>query len=297
LEEMNTFSLRVCRDGRIMLRVASLEREEDPNAIQNPEEATGRWGEYLDYLNAFYLLLDSATVERQRFHYFNLHEITTRDAFRVTFENGNELSASSPIESVGASFQFGRYLSTYLTGVPVQHTPQIAHRVVIPLEDITHAVHQFAQAFPTTALVNALAAFAKALGEYKAGNYETSIVLAWFVTETAIVHFWNVHLDSMNAELEGGRKRINAERRKFLTGRDFTISIVSNLLELWGVFPHTLFSEIDDVRGFRNAVVHRKDFSPTGQNALLAIRLARAMIERRWGFNFTPNEQPNWKFL
>src|ERR1700680_1161916 len=62
-QETDAYTIRVCRDGRIMLRVEALEREHDPEAHTPIEETVKRWGEYLDYLNAFYLLLDSSTIE------------------------------------------------------------------------------------------------------------------------------------------------------------------------------------------------------------------------------------------
>ncbi|QPK62234.1 hypothetical protein IVG45_15435 [Methylomonas sp. LL1] len=64
LHETSTYTIKVCRDGRIMLRVEALEQVQ-PNEgnIPLPTEATVKaWGEYLDFLNAFYLLLDSATI-------------------------------------------------------------------------------------------------------------------------------------------------------------------------------------------------------------------------------------------
>src|SRR5574337_2092156 len=86
--QTDVYALKVCRDGRILIRISKLESGEPFGADQPIEEVVQRWGDYLDYLNAFYLLLDSATLEVDNFAPFNLHEITNRDAFRFTYENG-----------------------------------------------------------------------------------------------------------------------------------------------------------------------------------------------------------------
>jgi hypothetical protein len=76
----------------------------------------------------------------------------------------------------------------------------------------------------------------------------------------------------------------------YLTGRDFPICLVSNLLELWDVLPNPLFRDIDAVRGFRNQIVHpTRNFEPNAEEAQLAMKTVHAMIERRWGLRFVPN--------
>ena len=287
-QENERFAVKVCRDGRIMLRITALEQdvysEEAPGRI---EATVRRWGEYLDYLNAFYLLLDSSMIELGRFEYFNLHEITNRDAFRVTYENGKSAGEVIASESIASVFQMGRYSSSYRPGVPIEFDSRIIVRQVVPINVIADAANSFAKVVAIPGLEKRLASFAKSLSEYKIGNYETSIVLAWFITEAAISHLWKSHVDRLNQDLKDGGKRINAKRKEYLTGRDFPISIVSNLLELAGVLEYSLFADIDSVRGFRNKIVHGRDFTPGASEAQLAMKTAQSMIERLWGIRFT----------
>jgi hypothetical protein len=289
-QETERFSIKVCRDGRIMLRITALEQDVDSEKAAVPIEGTvRRWGEYLDYLNAFYLLLDSSMIELTRFEYFNLHEITNRDAFRVIYEDGKSGGESIARESIASVFQMGRYSSSYRPGVPIEDDPRIMMRQVVPINVIAHAATSFAQVVAIPGLEKTLASFAKSLSEYKVGNYETSVVLAWFITEAAISHLWKSHVDGLNRDLKDGGKRINRERKDYLTGRDFPISIVSNLLELADVLPYSLFADIDSVRGFRNKIAHGRDFSPGPNEAQLAMKTAQSMIERLWGMRFTPS--------
>ncbi|MFH1910992.1 MAG: hypothetical protein ABIK91_03035 [Pseudomonadota bacterium] len=287
--QTDAFTIKVCRDGRIMLRIEALEHSVDGQAHAPIEDTVKKWGEYLDYLNAFYLLLDSSTIKLAKLAYFNLHEITNRDAFRVTYENGKSIGENIVIESIASVFQMGRYSSSYRTGVPIQYDPQIMMRQVISADVIAHAVESFAQVVASPGLEKPLASFAKSLSEYKVGNYETSVVLSWFITEAAISHLWKIHVDSLNRDFQDGRKRINRDRRDYLTGRDFPISLVSNLLELWDALPHPLFQDIDVVRGFRNKIVHGRDFAPGANEAQLAMKTAQEMIDRLWGLRFIPN--------
>lgn len=134
-----------------------------------------------------------------------------------------------------------------------------------------------------------MASFAKSLSEYKVGNYETSIVLSWFVAEGGINLIWGKHIMELNADLPGGEKRINRGRRDFLTGRDFTVSIISNLLELWGLLPNEIFRDIDAVRGFRNKIVHGHSFQLGAEECQLALQIAQWMIAKEWDIDFTPN--------
>ena len=287
--ETDSYTIKICRDGRIMLRIEALEGGQGQDQPGRIEDIVRRWGEYLDFLNAFYLLLDSAMLEVANFAYFDLHEITNRDAFRVHYEDGKSVGENIAMESVVSVFQMGRYLSNYSHGVPIEYDSRITMRPVVSMDVIQRASTVFASVIRSPGSEKDLASFAKGLSEYKIGNYETSLILAWFITEGSIAHLWERHLASLNREFENGQKKINRERHDFLVGRDFTISMVSNLLELWEVLPNSLFKDIDTVRGFRNKIVHKLKYSPNATDAQLALQTAQVMIERIWNISFIPS--------
>jgi hypothetical protein len=284
-QDTDAYKIKVSRDGRIMLRVEALEQEY-PEAHTPIEQTVKRWGEYLDYLNAFYLLLDSSTIELSGTYYFNLHEITFRDAFRVRYEGGKCVGENVAIESIASVFQMGRHSSSYRLGIPIELDPQITMRQVISLDVIQHASSAFAKVVAAPGLEKTLASFAKSLSEYKVGNYETCVVLSWFITETAVSRLWRTHIDKLNSDLIDGRKRVNRERSDFFTGRDFPVSVVSNVLELWGTLSYDQFQDIDAVRRSRNKIVHGHNFAPDSSDARLAMKTAQAMIDRLWGLRF-----------
>ena len=287
------FSLKVCRDGQILIQVKKLEERKDGSDPSKPismKDRVGLWGEYLDYLNTFYLLLDSATIDVDKLACFDFQEITSRDAFRVTFENEREPSQGvDPSQSFASIFLMGRHLSSYRNGLPLEVDSRLSCREVISIDAISHASEQFALIISQSGSEKVLASFAKSLSEYKIGNYEISIVLAWFITEAIVNDLWSTHLDSLNQDLPNSRRRINTDRRKILTGTDFTISIVTNLLELFDVLEGDWLEKVDKVRKCRNKIAHTNTFSPGVDEAELAIAVAQEMIARKWKITLNPD--------
>ena len=288
-DERETHTIKVCRDGRVMIRIESLEAIDDQVENIPIEETVKRWGDYLDYLNSYYLLLDSSTIEISNLAYFSLHEITNRDAFRIRYEDGKSVGENIAAESIASVFQMGRYLSSYRQDVPIEYDQRILMRQVISDDVIRHASEKFSAVVATPGLQKMLSSFAKSLSEYKVGNYETSIVLSWFITEEALSKLWQEHIEGLNEKFESGRRRVNRERKDFLTGRDFTISAISNLLELWGILPFEQFQKVDKVRGYRNKIVHSLGFVPGAGESQLALNVAKSMIGRIGNVEFTPS--------
>ena len=278
-KETESYALRVCRDGRILLRVPALEHDNHIDKLSG----------YLDYLNAFYLLLDSATLEIDHRSHFNLHELTHRDVIRVTYREDGTVSENLPSESVASTFQLGRYLSSYRPDLPIRLDSRISMRQVsvVSLKAITHACTLFESVVSSPQIVTTLSSFAKSLAQYKVENYSISLILAWFIIESDINRLWKQKIDSLNHDIRGVR-RINSDRKKYLTGRDFTISIVSNMTELFGVLDHALFKDIDRIRKCRNDLVHEEKL-PSAADACLAMKTALSMIESRWSVKLTPN--------
>jgi hypothetical protein len=101
-----------------------------------------------------------------------------------------------------------------------------------------------------------LSDLAKSLSEYKIGNYPISLVNAWFVCEREISDRWQVFVESRAKKYGDGRERVNRERREFLTGRDFTASVMSNILELMDVFTNDDLRTLDEIRKARNDIAH-----------------------------------------
>lgn len=279
--ESDTYTLILCRDGRFMLRVDALEqRIAGLNVSEGFHETVSLWGEYLDFLNALYLLFDSALLEVSSITLFTLNELTRRDVFREVIEGGRTTSEGLQTESVVSYYQMCRYISSYQQDLPVSMDHRILQRMLAPEASVRRAFDNFQRVMARPGTEKILASYSKGLSEYKIGNYETAVVLSWFIIEAAVVGIWKRHIDGMNRDMEGGTRRINAERKKLLTGRDFTLSMISQLLELWDVLPNDLFRNIDAVRQTRNAIVHRSATSISAAETQLALNTAMEMIGR-----------------
>lgn len=246
-------AVNICKDGMILLRLAELEaRIAIDNDMRPIEASVAFWNEYLNLANVYYLLLDCSLVEISKFAYFQLSEITNRDAFRCIFENGREVGQSIASESFSSQLQMDRYRSI---SNPERNT-RLLHRPSIHEQVFEHCFDRFVPIVRNTQLVKRLSDLAKSVSEYKIGNYPVSLVNAWFVCEREISDRWQTFIDARATTFDDGRGRLNAERRKFLTGRDFTASVMSNILELADVITYDDLQTLDQIRRARNAIAH-----------------------------------------
>lgn len=280
-------TLRICRDGQILLRINKLETPDPGVHARSMDEMSANWSMYLDHLNCFYLLLDSSTIESDNSSLFNLHEITTRDASRITFKNGKLNSSDIATESIAASFQRGRYLSSYSPLLPIEFDDKFTFRGVIRFETLSLAGEKYFATISKPGAEKHLASYAKSLSEYKVGNYETAIILSWFIIESITNHLWDSHIESLNFKLDDGELRIASERKKML--KRYNADITTNILELFGVLDFSDYKEMEKTRKKRNKIAHGGNYSPTSEDVREALKLANKMIKKRWGIDFTPN--------
>jgi hypothetical protein len=114
------------------------------------------------------------------------------------------------------------------------------------------------------------------------GKFEASHISAWTVAERCINHIWLSHLGDKDRDYssslgESQEKFINAERRQTLTGRDFSASVVSEVLSLEGLLPFEQYKLATRVRKTRNNWLH--ELQPiTDQDSAAAIQLARFLL-------------------
>lgn len=284
------FKIKIYRDGMILFRNDCLEISEDERSDSHIEDLVSQWGQYLDYLNAIYFFIDSTTCKIQNLSYFNLSEITHRDAFRVTFENNKLKSESIAFESVASIYQMARYKSSYSSGLPLQFDPKISMRQVIELNVFKETIRLFNKIKDDYKTIKMVSNVAKSLSEYKVGNYDTSLILSWFVIETVLNEKWQTYLNSKNASYPSGKKRINSDRKQYFTGRDFPVSLVSNMLEISDIIDLKLFEDIDEVRGYRNKIVHNHPgFNTEPSHCQLAINKAIALMLEKYTLSIVPN--------
>lgn len=120
---------------------------------------------------------------------------------------------------------------------------------------------------------------------YSENAFSDSLILSWAVCEKLINHLWGDFVRTKKGVINGV-ERVNKDRVKKLEGRDFTASIVTEVLELSGVINFELFRGIDDARRKRNAWLHSlnaiedKDASSAMRTAIELFQVATGVALR-----------------
>ena len=287
--EDEQFKFDVCKDGMLMIQIFSLESEKPSMETPEMEDIINWWARYLNYANCLQLLLDSSILEVKSFNYLELFNITNKDAVRLSFENGKLESESVSIESFIYSFQMLRYPSA----IPFESifwTTSLENRPSFQEDVFSLAAQKFSYAVKNERLVEILAGITKSIAEYKIGNYSISLILSWFAIEVILNQKWLAFIEEKNLTYEDGRKRINSDRFKRLTGHDYSISVALNLMELSDIFSFSLFKDIDDIRDYRNKVVHQEEeYVCLPEHCILAIQTALKLVLEEKEFNIIPN--------
>ena len=122
----------------------------------------------------------------------------------------------------------------------------------------------------------------KAFRLHDSGQYEASHISAWTIIERCLNIVWNRYLENAEEKYSGQissseKKFINSERRTKLSGRDFSMSIVSEILSLNGLIPFSQYELSCKVRQDRNNWLHK--LSPIDRLASAnSINLARSLL-------------------
>jgi hypothetical protein len=92
--------------------------------------------------------------------------------------------------------------------------------------------------------------------QYSMHQFSSSTVTAWSIIEAIQDLFWERLLRDLDVR-NAGHTKINNERRKLLTeGREYTASVISQILSLCRVYSDEWLDGINAVRKIRNSIVH-----------------------------------------
>lgn len=90
-KDNDDFSIKIAQDGMIILRVYKLENNILPwsHRLNNPNYTISsdikNWNDYIEYLNAFYLILDSSLFELEKQTFLEINQLTKKDVMRAYF--------------------------------------------------------------------------------------------------------------------------------------------------------------------------------------------------------------------
>lgn len=94
---------------------------------------------------------------------------------------------------------------------------------------------------------------------HQSGKYEASHISSWTIAEKCLNELWMTYLRELDEQHSGHEfegKFINKDRKGKLTGRDFTASIISEVLSLSGIVPFDKYELMSCVRKKRNDWLH-----------------------------------------
>jgi hypothetical protein len=113
---------------------------------------------------------------------------------------------------------------------------------------------------------------------YSSHRFSECLIGAWTIIEAGISKVWEQYID--NYKHSGGQ--VSKGRMKKLQGRDFTASIVQEVLSLSSVFAHSEYDEVDRIRKARNKWMH--DLLPvSSDDAAKALQLSHKMVLKAYG--------------
>lgn len=282
----NDAELEICvrRDGLVMLRVESLERgiADDRAADPSPsiDAMLSRWQEYLEHSTCLALILLSCGYRHTNIALFTLFPLTNRGVFRPTIDGAGR------VEMGGTSLDgfSGIYHVAFDLMDPRVSAAQLFMAQQLDVSTVAEVGPQMAVVRVRPLLRRRLATLARALGEYQLGNASLAILLSWFVIEDIANERWMDWIEGKDTDLGGGRRRINADRRDKMKGRDYPASVVTNLLELADRLSLDQLKTIDTVRSWRNAIAHQEKKPLSSENAATAISAALELVREDCGF-------------
>ena len=217
------FNIRITRDGMILLNINELEtkmiswndRIKMPNyTIHNDIKV---WNDYIEYLNAFIIILDSHITLSNGHSFLEINEITKQDVMRAYYMDVSK--NNHKFQGCQGAFPFSNGMDKYTNfrtpkkEVFVNMTKQ---NRVISKNILLETIKIFDQCINNEVLIKILSSLSRSITQYKEGNHETSILFSWFIIESIISNLWDNHLDNINQIFDNGKKRINKDRKKSL---------------------------------------------------------------------------------
>jgi hypothetical protein len=245
------YTLKVCKDGLFMVRIEAMEKVIRPAKGRGSRVRAN--GKYYDYLNALQFLFSGVLLTHHK-RDIGVVGLRIGDAFRVGdggLGGGSKNSLSTNV----------RLLSTYGIGLPVEIDFRILQRFVncIPVSVFDEVVVEFEKVRDDYDRVKVLSQIMVVVGSYQLLNFTASLIQAWFVIEYFVNVYWFNFLKDHQMGFGADGQWKNSKAHAFFSGKDFTASIMSQMLDFGGCIDHDIFNKIDKVRKKRNQIVHSSE--------------------------------------
>lgn len=146
-------------------------------------------------------------------------------------------------------------------------------RTIVSLDKVTESIDLAKNLINIENLFNSLLLLIHSYSNLLNGEINQSFILSWTILEQYLNYKWDLLLD---------RKEIIGNRLKKLTGRDYTASIKTEMLNLFGYLTKEDYEILNDLRKKRNKFIHeiKKISSDKAIRSLnLAVNYSKARID------------------
>ena len=111
-------------------------------------------------------------------------------------------------------------------------------------------------------------------------RFGEALTLSWSICEQILYQLWKKFLNEAN-ERESS-SRISKNRRQKLIGRDYTASIIVEILELIEVLDQQTYRSLDACRRARNGWIHELK-TPKQNQVEVCVRMAQDLLFKYFG--------------
>lgn len=271
------WSILVSRDGLLQYHCSRLENDSDliektwTEDLAQAKSFEPIWQTYLSHLNIVYFLLECCMHLNRNICALEYVELNYLDTTRITYDNGKAIRQCN----------YGGLDRDEMIrhGYAKPKDESEFQRFVLPrvvLDDLC--------SYYLTAIildedkVLSLLPVTKALSEHNLRNYDIALVMCWFVAERYINDKWN----KLIAE-----KVILGKRKEKLQGRDYTASVMTEILEMNGKISKSRYEALNCTRVVRNGIAHQFGRRrATKKESAEALMLVRELIEETIAIKF-----------
>jgi len=274
--EGSGFILKIFRDGQFLIRIKKdFGENPDPNVIPNLEAMNKKWSAHLNFANALILLFESAFLTEFRYGYFEIQELTKSNTFVVNCENGR-MSGNTMAEGTVKEYQSAR-LRWFLPPMNPQgfekYHPFFHPREVIKKSVLDKLSADLNMISNDERLIRLLSQFTKSISEFKIRNFDTSLVLSWFVIESIIndkYHPYQTEKEKKeNSHPTGVKRKIEILKENEIMSDEFAL-------------------ELQEIREVRNKIAH-SGYVCSLNDAEISINLLTNLLENHFSLKVIVN--------
>jgi hypothetical protein len=123
---------------------------------------------------------------------------------------------------------------------------------------------------------------ARSFAAWQEEDFALSLILAWAIIERMIQTIWTEHVAANRERIVDGSPItfINKNRReKLAAGRDFTASVISEILSLEELISFSVYESIERARKARNGWLHAL-VAVGGNDAMTAVSVAETLLKQ-----------------